>query len=60
MLKLLQDPADCQTAIVEAEQGLQFVDGRKMLFSDSNNNPLRGRLLPDLKGQGLPWPVAAR
>ena len=40
MLKLLQDPADCQTAIVEAEQGLQFVDGRKMLFSDSDNNPL--------------------
>lgn len=60
MLKLFQNPADSQAASVKAEQGLQFVDGRKMLFSDSNNNPLRGRLLPDLKGQGLPWQVAAR
>ena len=59
MLKLFQNPADSQAASVEAKQRLQFVDGRKMLFSDSNNNPLRGRLLPDLKGQGLAWQVAA-
>ena len=60
MLKLFQNPADSQAASVEAKQRLQFVDGRKMLFSYSNNNPLRGRLLPYLKGQCLLWQVAAR